>query len=119
RRTAGKMQEDPHIPVLRINEQALLQEDPEEKTKILAAKFFPATGQADLNDIASGPLLESAMIEVEQSVSAETISRVVKGLPNKKAPELDEIPNEVLKLLAQGTNEKPVTFFCHSLAQVV
>src|SRR5437763_13037129 len=107
------MQEDPHIPALRINEQALLQEDLEEKTKILAAKFFPVTGQVDLNDIASGPQLESTLLEVEQSVSARTISQVLKGLPNKRTPGPDGIPNEILKLLVQGTDEEPIIPFCH------
>ena len=57
------------------------------------------------------------MLEIEQSVSAKTISRILKDLPSKKAPGPDEIPNEVLKLLAQGTVEEPITPFCHSLAQ--
>ena len=117
RRAAGETKEDPHLPALRTDEQAPLQEDPGEKAKILAAKFFPATGQADLNDIAGGSQPESSSLEVEQSVSAKTISRVLKNLPSGKAPGPDEIPNEVLKLLAQGTDEEPVTPFCHSLAQ--
>ena len=53
RRTANKIQEDPHLPALRTDEWVSLQEDLEEKAKILAVKFFPVTGQVNLNDIAS------------------------------------------------------------------
>ena len=52
-------------------------------------------------------------------MSARTISQVLKDLPNKRTPGPDGIPNEVLKLLAQGTDEEPITPFCHSLAHAV
>ena len=50
---AGKPQENPHLPPLRTGEADTPQDDPEEKARILATKFFPKTGQADLSDITS------------------------------------------------------------------
>ena len=48
RRVAGETPEDPHLPALRWTEQDQYTNDNGEKTKILAKRFFPNTGQVDL-----------------------------------------------------------------------
>ena len=97
---AGVPQDDPHLPDLRKSPDSLLTADNEEKTKILAERFFPTTGNADLNDIADGELPERRLVDVNPNISPEEICEMVKKLPNNKAPGPDEIPNEVLKIVA-------------------
>ena len=50
RRVAGETLRDPYLPVLRQTEQDQYTNNNGEKTKILAERFFPSTGQADLQD---------------------------------------------------------------------
>ena len=100
RKCAGTPQDDPHLPDLRKSPDSPLTADNEEKTKILAERFFPTTGNADLNNITDGELLERRLVDVNPNISPEEICEMVKKLPNNKAPGPDKIPNEILKIVA-------------------
>src|SRR2546430_3302889 len=99
-------QEDPHLPDLRKSPDNPLTANNEEKAKILAEKFFPITGNADLSDIAGEEQPGRRLVDVSPNISPEEICELVRKLPNNKAPGPDEIPNEILKIvvptIAQG-----------------
>jgi hypothetical protein len=77
--------------------------DSKEKAKILAGKFFPITGNADLSDIIAEEQPERRQVDVTPNISPEEISELVRKLPNNKAPGPDEIPNEILKIVVPET----------------
>ncbi len=86
------------IPALRRTEHAPLEYSNDEKAKILAAKFFPGGGAADLSDITEIPTDER--FEMSPAVSEKELREVLQRLPNGKAPGPDGIPNETLRSLA-------------------
>ena len=96
---AGKPQVSPHIPPLRRSEQDDSCDDNLSKAQILAEKFFPEGGQADLSDIDS-EVPTHHMLDISSAVTAEQIEQAINRLPNGKAPGPDNIPNETLKVVA-------------------
>ena len=106
RKCAGIPQDDPHLPGLRRSSDNTPTADNEERMRILAEKFFPTTGNADLSDIGDEEQPERRLIDISPNTSPEEICELVRKLPNNKAPGPDEIPNEILKiaapLIAQG-----------------
>ena len=65
----------------------------------MAEKFFPTTGNIDLSDIANEEQPEYRLVDVNPNISPEEIYGLVKKLLNNKVPGLDEIPNEILKIV--------------------
>ena len=96
---AGKPQASPHIPPLRRSDQEDAHDDNPTKAQILAGKFFPEGGQADLSDI-NNEMPANRMLDIPSTISAEQIEQAIHRLPNGKAPGPDNIPNEVLKVVA-------------------
>jgi len=75
-----------------------------DKTTILIEKFFPQIGNADLLDVINhpgggrpwaNPVPDLEMPDIPEGLIKCTLAK----LPNKKAPGLDEILNEALKLV--------------------
>jgi len=110
RRSPDEAQADPHLPVIRASISEPYQQKDEQKAAILAARFFPETGQADLTDIEE-PLAESANERaaladlrrrvaeiVKPEITQEQLLKVVQGLPKGKATGPDRIANEVLQI---------------------
>ena len=98
-------QPGPHLPALRRTTHDQPTQDNAEKMKILAEKFFPATGQADLSDTAGG-IHEGNSIAVPQEVSPHLVEETIQKLPNNKAPGPDGIPNEALKEAARAVSKE-------------
>ena len=69
------------------------------KADILAASFFPKTRVADLNDINTEATIEQRALNISPIILIEEISKLIKGLLNRKALGPDSIPNEVLKVV--------------------
>ena len=99
RRTAGEPHVDPHLPPLRWNQEGVGTADNEERTRILAAKFFPepptATLRRDAREKQGIPT-----IEVDARVTEEEVHHLLQGLPNGKAIGPINVPNEALKALS-------------------
>jgi len=116
-------QGDPHLPELRRSTQDPYTDNNEEKTRILAERFFPNTGHADLSDIipegtpqdlhhivhpwaaptgnAGDTQAEDGStmrIPISPQITADQLKELVRKLPNGKAPGPDGIPNEALKV---------------------
>lgn len=96
---AGKPQKSLHIPPLRRSDQEDAHDDNSTKAQILAEKFFPEGGGADLSDI-DYEVPANRLLNISSTISAEQIEQAIHRLPNGKAPGPDQIPNEVLKVLA-------------------
>ena len=100
RRAAGKPHADPHIPALRRHAEETPTDDDDERTKILAERFFPEPPQAEPNDIES-ETQATRMLQIDSTVTTEELQGILRRLPNDRAPGPDGIPNEVLKALEQ------------------
>ena len=83
------------IPPLRQTEDAPLRSSNEEKVEILRAKFFPKSNQADLSDMDA--IHDIPRFSMDITVTENELSKVIRKLPNGKAPGPDGIPNEVWK----------------------
>ena len=94
----------PHISALRRNGQEEATQDNVERAQILAEKFFPGQGLADLSDIENDQQAPS-QIDAQVFITADEVKKVIKELPNGKAPGPDSIPNEVLKIIAPAVAE--------------
>ena len=81
------------IPPLRMTEESIPKATDEEKAEILGTKFFPRSGQADLSDIDATQT--ATRFDMEMDVTNEELGVVIRRLPNRKAPGLDSIINEV------------------------
>jgi hypothetical protein len=104
KRSAEKSQADPHLPALRRQAQEPTTQDNQQKTDILAEKFFPTIGQADLSNIDLN-LQPNHRLFIPHWISKESLLEVVKTLPNGKAPGPDRIPNEILKIIIPAIAE--------------
>jgi len=89
----------PHISLLHRSDQKDTHNDNPTKTQILAGKFFPEGGQADLSDI-NNEMPVNHMLNISSTISAEQIEQAIHRLPNGKVSGPDNIPNEVLKVVA-------------------
>jgi len=98
RRVAGKPHADPHIPALRRHEGETPTDDDNERTRILAEKFFPQPPQVELDDTI-GETQATRTLQIKPTVTTEELQGILRWLPNNKAPGPDGIPNEVLKAL--------------------
>jgi len=67
------------------------------KADILAAKFFPKTGIADLSNIKTETTTEQRALNISPIISTEEINKLIRSLLNSKALGPDGIPNKVLK----------------------
>lgn len=85
------------IPNLRTTQNETATDDNEKKAAILATKFFPQCGAADISDIREDTVFRR--FEVETTVTTEELKDIISKLPNRKAPGPDKIQNEVLKAL--------------------
>jgi hypothetical protein len=87
----------PIIPPLRLKEGDPLESTNSGKADILASKFFPQSGRADLSDITDNN--EFQRFQLEEDVSEGEVLEILSKLPSGKAPGPDMIPNEALKHL--------------------
>src|SRR6266480_6883781 len=99
-----------YIPALRRNGQEEATQDDEKRAQILAERFFPGDGLADLSDIENNQQ-QTATIHIPTIVTPEEVKKVIQKFPNGKALGPDNIPNKVLKIIAPIIAEE--------LAQVV
>ena len=104
RQVADKPHADPHLPALRRGEGDELTEDDEERSRILAEKFFPGASQAERAGDASVPQ-HAPPVDIRQEVTGEEMATVLRNLPSGKAPGPDGIPNEVLITLSPVISE--------------
>ena len=93
-----------HISALRRNAQDNTTQDNEKRAQILAERFFPGEGLADLSDIEENQHITST-VHVSTSVTAEEVKEIIKETPNGRAPGPDGIPNEILKIIAPSIAE--------------
>ncbi|MBW0462020.1 hypothetical protein O181_001735 [Austropuccinia psidii MF-1] len=70
--------------------------DKKEQTELLFEMFAQAGKRADLSNIPEAPL---ALEKNFKKITLNKIKTSISQLPNKKAPGLDQIPNELLKIL--------------------
>lgn len=97
------------LPALRSATTHELQNNNEEKAKILAENFFPQEEEADLSDIDQNE--EFPRFEIDLVVTKEEILEAIRALPNGKAPGPDAIANEVLKKVAEVIAERLAEVF--------
>ena len=95
RRVAGETLGDPHLPTLRRTEQDQYTNDNGEKTKILVERFFPGTGQADLQDTSNQDY--PIPLEISQTVTIKEIKDAIRKLSTEKAVGPDRILNKAIK----------------------
>lgn len=91
------------IPPLRATPQDETQRDNQAKSDLLAQKFFPKLGSADLTDI--DPAQQWTRFVVDSEVDHQEISKAIRALPGGKAPGPDTIANEVLKQISSIISE--------------
>jgi len=94
-----KSQASSHISFLRRSDQEDTHDDNPTKAQILAGKFFSEEGQANLSNI-NNEMPANHMLDISSTISAEQIEQAIHRLPNGKVPGSDNIPNEVLKMVA-------------------
>jgi|SRR6266480_5072149 len=87
-----------YIPALRRNGQEEATQDDEKRARILAKRFFLGDGLIDLSDIKNNQQ-QTATIHIPTIVTLEEVKKVIQKFLNGKAPGLDNIPNEVLKII--------------------
>jgi hypothetical protein len=87
------------IPPLRRTAREQAHSDDVTKAQILAEKFFPSVGEADLSDL-EGEQQGGRVLDIPPTVTKGEIDKVLLGLLSNKTPGPDGIPNEVLTALA-------------------
>ncbi len=87
-----------HISALRRSAQDEATQDNEKRAQILAERFFPGEGLADLRDINKNWQATST-IDVPTAVTPDEIIKIIKDTLNGRAPGPDGIPNEILKVI--------------------
>src|SRR5436190_18986480 len=87
-----------HMPALRRNGQEEATQDDEKRAQILAERFFPGDGLADLSDIENNQQ-QTTTIHISTIITPEEVKKVIQKFLNGKAPGPDSIPNEVLKII--------------------
>ena len=105
RKSAGKPRADPHLPEMRKAEGKIYTADNNEKAEILVAKLSPPMEEADLTDINAKKLLDREavrVLDIDYKMSEKELQKAVNWLPNNKAPGLDGIMNEVIKIAASS-----------------
>ena len=117
KRTAGGPQEQAsqQIPPLRRREEDPLQREAGEKAQILAERFFPRIGQADLSDIAGEPNPEQR-VDIPYTITKEQVEETIQKLPNGKVAGPDNVPYEILKEIAPEISEGLAQAFTERLA---
>jgi hypothetical protein len=115
---AGKPPEERRLPALRAQEIHPTTDCNRTKAAILAARFFPVTGQANLDDITHEETETHDEDWPRPEITAMRVKQVIGRLPRNKAAGPDDIPNEVLKALAQLDQASP-NLFCTQLAQAI
>lgn len=103
KRSPGLAQGDPHLPRLRRGPDDIPTQDNAAKATILAERFFPQTGDADLSDISGTPT--ERRLPLSSAITALELEDVVLKLPNRKSPGPDGIPNEILKIVVPHIRE--------------
>jgi hypothetical protein len=98
RKKIGIQGEQPIIPILWETEDDELLTTNNEKAEILATKFFPQSGAADLRDITDE---QFERFTIPEKVTANELAEVISTLPNQKASGPDIIPNEAWKALKE------------------
>jgi hypothetical protein len=110
RKRAGRPAQDPHIPPLRRTTQDTATDDNLEKARILAEKFFPPGTQAYLGDIETQddgiPDTNSITLDITPEITKEELQKLIKHLPNQKAPGPDNIQNEALQQILPDIAEE-------------
>ena len=99
KKTTQDSQADPQLPALRWHEKEARTDDARSKAKLLADKFFPQTGQADLRDIKNTRISHVKSLFLDHTVREQDICNTIANLPTRKATRPDEIPNEMLQEL--------------------
>ena len=89
------------MPHLRKREGSPLSTTDEERTQLLAEKFFP---QAPTAVIASDTQ-PNRILTIPPQVTAEEVQGVINGLPKGKTPGPNGIPNEVLRAINQEISQ--------------
>ena len=104
RRQAGKAHADPHMPALKRRENDDSTNCDQERTAILAEKFFPEPLETDADDEPieareelPGPFRKEIQAALSPIVTQDEVEYVLRTLPAGKSPGPDGIPNEVLK----------------------
>jgi endonuclease/exonuclease/phosphatase family metal-dependent hydrolase len=100
RTKAGKPPEHPHMAPLRGTHSTQTTTDDKQRVELLRQAFFPPPETADLGDIPGAPLAEERLVMMGD-VTEESVSKLIRELPNKKAPGPDNTPNEALKELRE------------------
>jgi len=93
-----------HISLLHRSDQEDTHNDNPTKAQILTGKFFSEERQADLSDI-NNEMPVNHMLNISSTISAEQIEQAIHRLSNDKVPGSDNIPNEVLKVVASLIKE--------------
>ena len=93
-----------HISALRRNGQEEATQDNEKRAQILAERFFPGDGLADLTDIENDQQPIST-IHISTTVTPDEIEEAIHKFPNGKALGPDSIPNEILKIITLTIKE--------------
>jgi hypothetical protein len=90
------------------------------RPQVLTERFFPKTGQADLDDIIgerqAGPRAGQERVAIPYAVTKEQVEEVIRGLPAGKAPGPDGVPYEILKEIAPEISKGLAQAFTERLA---
>ena len=120
KKNANGPQASQQMPPIWRSDQEQVQKDDREKAQILAERFFPRTGQADLSDITG---MQPTNLDSEQRgfniphiVTKDQVKEVIRKLPNGKATGPDNVPYEVLKEIAPQISKGLAQAFTKQLA---
>ena len=91
------MKVDPYLLDLRRSTKDPLTDNNTIKVDILATKFFPKTGIADLSNIKTEAITEQRALNISPIITTEEINKLIRSLLNNKALGPDGILNKVLK----------------------
>jgi len=81
--------------------QEVTTEDDAEKTQILAKKFFPNSGVANLTNITSETPPKHTL-NLQSVITKKTLNRIIRNLSNSKISDPDGISNEAIKQLRES-----------------
>ena len=96
RNKAKRLIKDPHLFLLKKSPDDPLIINNKGKANLLISQFYPPLLEADLSDILNNTNTLS-QFTIPQDFSDTLLERELEKLPNRKAPGLDKIVNEVLK----------------------